>query len=253
MRYVMHSIVLGGLVALSTCAAQATAAPDAGAGFNPGDLSDEKRTVFELDEDSSTVKLSGRATIGSWQAISGELGGEFSPGVSPVHAQQLVEELFSALQDGMHRDEIDIELEQATDPAVSFAIPVTSLRSGNRRMERDMHEALRAEEHPHITYQLDEILEADWTLDEDGDIQFTFTILTKGRLLLAGVEKKITMPVRIEPIHDARFRVMGSLEFDMEDFDIEPPTAMFGLIKADQHVDVLFDLIAEPVVKRDEE
>ncbi len=42
-----------------------------------------------------------------------------------------------------------------------------------------------------------------------------------------------------------RLHGWGSLDLKMTDFDVEPPTALFGLVKARNEITIRFHLIAE--------
>lgn len=207
------------------------------------EAADESEFEFRLSGESE-LRLSGTATVGSWRSVSDRIGGTFDPGMELAQIQALIAQLEEAVARGRERDEIEPELGTVTSPTVTLKVPVASLRSGRRAMERDMREALRAEAHPHVTYALERIVKADWFHDEEADA-LSFELTTRGELSLAGVQRPIEMNVRIEPIADKRFRVIGRRAFHMSDFNIEPPTALFGLIRADERVKVVFDLMVE--------
>jgi hypothetical protein len=124
--------------------------------------------------------------------------------------------------------------------AAMLSIPVHGFRCGNRRMDRDMYRAMKADAFSAIEYRL-------WTyaieaLPEAGG---TYLVHTVGELSIAGAERVVAMEVTIEPMPDGRhYRVRGSKPILMTDFGIEPPTALFGLVKAKDRIVVHFDLIA---------
>jgi hypothetical protein len=64
-----------------------------------------------------------------------------------------------------------------------------------------------------------------------------------GELTLAGEQREIEMVVVAERLADGRFTLVGSRELKMTDFNITPPSALFGLIKAKDTVEVVFDLM----------
>lgn len=204
---------------------------------------DQPECEFHLSPESE-LRLSGSATVGSWRSVSERIDGEFDPGIELAQIQSLIAQLEEALERGRERDEIFPELGAVSTPTVTLKVPVESLRSGRRAMERDMHEALRAEAHPRVIYALEHVVDADWVHDEETDA-LSFALTTRGQLSLAGVRRPIEMDVRIEPMGEKRFRVIGRRSFDMGDYNIEPPTALFGLIKADPRVKVVFDLVVE--------
>lgn len=207
--------------------------------------SEASADTFRLSSDSE-LRLSGSATIGSWSSASDQITGDFDPGLRVAQVHALIDQLKEAVEQEADRDAIELDVAPVGEPALTLSVPVASLRSGKPGMERDMRNALRAEAHPHVTYTLEGVQDVDWAVDES-DGSLVFELSTQGHLLLAGVEKLIEMPVRIEPMEENRFRVIGQREFDMKEFDIEPPTALFGLIRADQTVEVVFDLVITAV------
>lgn len=127
------------------------------------------------------------------------------------------------------------------DVAVTVTIPVRLLDCGKKKMNSDMYEALKAKRHKSITYQL-----IDASLIEDnsaaaGDNGW-MDIKTTGMLEIAGVKNRTEVTVQGKLISENRFRVKGSKKIDMETYDIEPPTALLGLIKASNELVVHFDV-----------
>jgi len=43
-------------------------------------------------------------------------------------------------------------------------------------------------------------------------------------------------------LDDGRIRVTGKKEIKMTDYDVEPPTGLFGLVRAEDELTVHFDL-----------
>ena len=121
----------------------------------------------------------------------------------------------------------------------SVVIPVEAFDCGKSRMNRDFYAALKSEEHPRIVFELvDARLSA--AADEVYDVSVT------GMLTIAGVTRSVSLSAegRGHGGGDS-YRVMGRLPLSMTDFDVEPPTALAGLIRAHERIVVGFDLIAE--------
>lgn len=120
---------------------------------------------------------------------------------------------------------------------LTVSIPVKTLECGKKKMNRDMYEALKADRFPDITYQL---LNADLveTIDDSNKMQ----IKTEGLLTIAGVSDTTEVVVTGQIIGEEQFRVTGSKRLNMHTFDIKPPTALLGLIKADETLTVHFDV-----------
>ena len=126
--------------------------------------------------------------------------------------------------------------------SIQVSIPVKSLECGKRGMNKDMYEALKADEYQSIRYQLLTADLSDSSASEDGEANSWMNIRTTGVLEIAGVEDTTNVLVQGQLISDDRFRVKGSKEIRMETYDVKPPTAMFGLIKASSELTVHFDV-----------
>ena len=120
--------------------------------------------------------------------------------------------------------------------SIVVQIPVHSLDCGKRAMNKDMYEALKAERHPKIGYQL---LEASLLGQEDSGWMM---IRTRGILEIAGVNDTTEVMVHGKMLNEEQFRVRGNKELEMTDFNVTPPTALLGLIKADKELTVHFDV-----------
>ena len=113
-------------------------------------------------------------------------------------------------------------------------IPVNTFRCGNRVMESDMREALKADRHPNVTFSFREVLESDVVGNH---------VTIVGDLTLAGVTRKIDLNVSAQRLSRTSFRVRATLPLRMTDFGITPPSALFGAIRARNSLTVRFDLI----------
>lgn len=126
--------------------------------------------------------------------------------------------------------------------SILVQIPVKSLECGKRGMNKDMYSALKADKFKTINYKLlkaDLSAEAPNIFDEEGR---WLNINTLGILEIAGVEDTTEVVVKGMMIDQERFRVKGSKLIRMSTFNVEPPTAMLGLIKAKDELTVHFDV-----------
>lgn len=145
------------------------------------------------------------------------------------------------------------EIENAVDPQSSIkahghvhilvTLPVKSLDCGKRAMNKDMYKALKADSFANIHYTL-----LDATRDKNqtpNTATSWMPIRTHGLMEIAGVQDTTTIFVQGKILSDNRFRVKGSKQIHMDTFHIKPPTAMFGLIKADKNLTVHFDVTVQ--------
>ncbi|MDA3843943.1 MAG: YceI family protein [Candidatus Kapabacteria bacterium] len=119
-----------------------------------------------------------------------------------------------------------------------FKVKTKMLDCGHSIMNDDMYDALKAEKYAEISFKLENasILNVD-------DRNKKTKVKVKGLLSVAGKSKMTSLIVIIsESIRDSRYRVQCTADINMKDFDIEPPSALFGLIVADEKLKLNLDL-----------
>lgn len=124
---------------------------------------------------------------------------------------------------------------------IMLEIDVEGIECGRSRMNRDLRNALKADDFPNITFVFNEIV----TVSEENNNLNSVELEVSGSLTIAGVTRQINVDLTGYTLDDNRVRAAGSKEIRMTDFGVEPPTAMLGLVKADNELTVHFDLIAE--------
>lgn len=118
--------------------------------------------------------------------------------------------------------------------AVEFSVAVADILSDRAAaMDNKMHDALKKEEHPKVTFTVEK---ANAAIGENQEL--------KGTLNIAGVEKEVIIPATISQ-EDGNLRVKGEKKIALKDYGIAPPTAMFGSIVVGDDVTVKFDLVFE--------
>lgn len=127
------------------------------------------------------------------------------------------------------------------DVHISVALPVKSLNCGKRAMNKDMYEALKSESFPTIHYQL---LEATLAKAKDTTSSW-MNIRTRGIMEIAGVKDTTTIFVQGKVLSDQRFQVKGNKSIHMDSYNIKPPSAMLGLIRANKELRVHFDVTVQ--------
>lgn len=131
-----------------------------------------------------------------------------------------------------------LDEEPGTNEA-SLSVKVFTLDCGKERMNDDMYEAMKADEFPFIKFELTSAEE----IKNDKMKKNNFDIKVTGDLSIAGKSNSISMIMNVKKLRNETFRVTGSRELMMKDFDITPPSAFWGLIKAHDEIVVHFDLI----------
>lgn len=121
--------------------------------------------------------------------------------------------------------------------SLSLTIPVKSIESGKDGMNRRIYDALKSDDFPNIMFQMNnaELANADSALT-------SMELNVEGNLTIAGTSKNITLPVTGTTQEDGSFKFAGEYEINMKDYNVDPPSAMLGTIKAGEMVTVVFEM-----------
>jgi polyisoprenoid-binding protein YceI len=126
----------------------------------------------------------------------------------------------------------DIEALAGAIDAFDIAIPAATLTSPKGDFDKNLHKALKTDQHADITFCLSRL--------ERGDAPNAFKGI--GKLTIAGVERDVVLPVSIQKT-GAALTVKGTVELLMTDYGITPPKAMLGMLKTDPKVTIAFETI----------
>lgn len=114
--------------------------------------------------------------------------------------------------------------------SLTLTIPVQSLKSGKNAMDKNAYSALKAEQHKQITY----VISSTKVVGNK--------IVCAGNLTIAGVTK----PLEVESIctvnADNTIVCKTSKSFKMTEFNVEPPSFMFGSVTTGDEITMVFDL-----------
>ncbi len=126
--------------------------------------------------------------------------------------------------------------EDMTVDSFSFGVVVNSMDGGRgASMNKKITGALKATAHPIITFQQNEPA-AMSEIDATGN----FTLTSKGILKMVGLEKAIEIEVAGHKTANGII-LKGSKPLTFSQFDIEPPSAMFGQIVCGDDIAVNFE------------
>jgi hypothetical protein len=188
----------------------------------------------------SRVSVMGSATIGAWKCETSEIDARIEPGPRLEALTRRV------LEGQVAEGEIvgcvfKAEAAEGGAPFARISIPVASLRSDKPGMRADIQRALRAATASNITFVLSEIRGITVEARQARELG-RYRVTVRGDLALAGRTRTIDLTAEVVQETPARFRLVAAVEIQMADFEIVPPTALFGLIRADGTVVVEFDL-----------
>ncbi|MBT28418.1 MAG: hypothetical protein CMO01_02075 [Thalassobius sp.] len=122
--------------------------------------------------------------------------------------------------------------DQVTINNLELNVEVASIKSGKGAMDDKTYEALKENKFPNITF----------TLTEPVKVNKSGNVVAKGVLNLAGVKKEIAVNGSVAVNNNVQIALKGSYKINMNDYNITPPTAMFGTIKTGEEITVSFDL-----------
>jgi hypothetical protein len=184
----------------------------------------------------STLELEGSSNVAGWRCRGTSLEGNMEV-AAPADV------VYAAI-DRIERTNITAWRAAGTNvfpqPSFRMTIPVSTLRCGNRQMERDMGRALKSAQHPSIEFRFKQLRS---TVTQDARGRYKARI--SGDLILAGERREIVVDVVAERVAHDRFRLRAEMPLRMTDFGITPPTALLGMVKARNELIVRFDLIME--------
>ena len=115
--------------------------------------------------------------------------------------------------------------------AFEVAIPAAQLSSPKEGLDKNMHKALKVQEHADITFRLLRL--------EPGEAG---ALKAHGVLRIAGVERNVALDLTAER-RGTNLAVKGKVDLLMTDYGIKPPTAMLGMLKTDPKVTVTFETV----------
>lgn len=123
---------------------------------------------------------------------------------------------------------------------LSVNVPVRSLKCGRDRMNRDLYRTLKADSFPEIRYVL-----ATYHAHQTLAAPDSFTGTAIGELTVAGKAKTVEVAIRGARDTSGAVRAEGGVKFLMTDFGVAPPTALFGVIRTKNAIEVTFKVLVD--------
>jgi hypothetical protein len=195
-----------------------------------------------IPANGSRVELQGTATIGSWESQSEDIHGKIVLDADALSLNAIFDRMQSDVPTGENAAQPDPPtLSVGGSPIADISVPVMSLHGDSGGMDRDMRDALKAGPHPAIEYVFQKLQQAEWQWDPQGR-QAGLKLRIVGTLNMAGAKRPIAMDLIVTRDSRRHFLAHAQTALLMTDFGVIPPQALFGLIKANDHVLVIFDL-----------
>ncbi|MCH8171293.1 MAG: YceI family protein [Bacteroidetes bacterium] len=119
-----------------------------------------------------------------------------------------------------------------------ISVDIESFDSGSDLMNSDMYDALKYEDYPLINFKLIKIN----NIEESNSVKKIFNADIKGVLTVGGKSNKMDIIFEIVMLSDSTFYLKGNKSISMPDFNIDPPSKLFGLIQVDDTLIIYFNL-----------
>lgn len=116
---------------------------------------------------------------------------------------------------------------------LKVTVPAESLKSGKGGMDKNAYKALKTDKNKNIEFSLDEVK----NISANGD---TYKVSGLGTLKVAGVSKTIPLEFTAKQSGN-NLKIEGEKTLNMTDYNVDPPTAMFGTITTGEEVTVKFN------------
>jgi polyisoprenoid-binding protein YceI len=117
----------------------------------------------------------------------------------------------------------------------NIAMQVNSIKSDEgSTMNNKTYKALKGDQFPVITF----LLAQPVSVPASGT---AYTITVKGNLTIAGVTRLINIPIKISVSGDRKINIEGAQQVKMTDYGVDPPTALFGVLKTGDAITISFN------------
>ncbi len=116
----------------------------------------------------------------------------------------------------------------------NLPLTIDSFDCGKRAINRDFKSTLKSKEYPNIDISLLEVF-------SENDIPTSASIA----ISLGGTTQKYLVSLTEEVMDDKVVSISGTQKLKLSDFNLEPPRALFGLIKVRDELVVTFELLVK--------
>jgi len=122
---------------------------------------------------------------------------------------------------------------------LNFFVPAESLKSEHKAMDKNTYKALNTGKFSQINFTA-----SSANIRPNGT---GYLLVAKGRLTISGTTKDVTLVANGVVNPDKSISYSGSYNLKMTDYNVEPPSIMFGTIKTGDNVVVKFNLVLKSI------
>jgi hypothetical protein len=170
------------------------------------------QTNYSVNTEGSDLTIYGTSSLHDWQIVAEKMQGKCVAVIKNGKVETINE--------------------------LNFIIEVNGLKSGKSGMDDNTYLALNNDKFPTIKYVLNQVERTAPSND-----QVSTVIVTKGTLTVAEVSKEIDLKVAAKSNSDGSIQFIGSTVFNMTDYQIDPPIAVFGTISTGNEITIVFKII----------
>ncbi len=152
-----------------------------------------------------TLSFDGRATAGNFTGTTTTLSGEMTGGSGLSAVRGWVE------------------------------APVLTLKTGNKRRDRDLNHSMESEKFATIRFELAGVTEGDAADD-------SIAVSLQGRFIIHGVTREVELPASVVFLPDG-IRVRAETPLNLKDYGIGGLSKMMGMLKMHEEIVVHVDLV----------
>ncbi len=164
--------------------------------------------TYKTDQAGSAMSISGTSTLHDWEVAAESFNGSMEVDV---------------FKDSLHIKELEL------------TVPVNSLKSGKKPMDKNMYKALKSEDHTHINYVFTRLISIKPMSAGKLDL------LTEGRLTVAGKTQSLRIPLTAV-VKEKGIEFKGTKELKMSQFEVEAPSFMFGSVTTGDLITIDFTI-----------
>lgn len=165
--------------------------------------------VFRIDNSKSTLTITGTSNVHDWEMSA-----------SGMSVTMALEKEASQLKN---------------ISAVEFSLPAKNIQSHNSIMDKKTWDAIKADKYNSIKFNLANVSGLSFTGNQ---LRGT----ASGTLTIAGKSNSVSIPFTGEVNSNNIIKIAGSREIRLQDFNVDPPTAMMGTLKTGETVTIEFNL-----------
>ncbi len=120
--------------------------------------------------------------------------------------------------------------------SLAFTVDAQSLKSEHKGMDKNAYKALNTEKFPLISFN-----SSYANIRANG--ANSYVISAKGRLTISGTTKEVWLAgvTTINPV-DMSVQTSGQLKLKMSEYNVQPPSFMFGAMKTGDEITVKFNV-----------